>query len=89
MIEEKSDAVKFLEDAEQTFWKEKFSGRMVELLDFEYLFDDRDWTENWEPMGVVYKYLDNEKEEFMGFELFELNFQFLGELTRLQKVSQG
>ncbi len=79
-----------IEDAERTFWKEKFSGRIVELMCFDYLFDDKDWTDNWEPLCVTYRYVDDNKEDFVGLEMFKLNYKFYKlNLTRLQKVSQG
>jgi len=72
----------------ESYWIEKFSGRMVQIEEFEYLYGDHEWKNEFHPMGVRYRYQDDDTVDFMGVELFNMNYRFFKkELTRLDLVS--
>lgn len=74
-----------------TYWIEKFSGRLVQIIEFEMFYDryeeDENDPANW---GVRYRYNDDSSFEFIGVNLFKKNYRYYKtNLNRLDLVMHG
>ena len=83
MLVEKQENLEFFENS---YWIEKFSGKLVRIENFDYLYDDDDWMDTFQPMGVRFSYEDG-STEFVGIEMFKSNYRYhRKDLSRLELV---